>query len=143
MKMNSSKLGKRNKRGFSLVELLVVVVVIGILAAFAAPRYMDSIATAQTNKQAAAVALVEKAKDAYVTSLYQSGTLTGGTAYITTFNGLAEQAKLDLLSPFASGSLTISNLVKGTGQSSFTVGTITNDTGATGTIQRTRAAFVP
>jgi prepilin-type N-terminal cleavage/methylation domain-containing protein len=143
MKMNSSKLGKRKAQGFSLVELLVVVVVIGILAAFAAPRYMDSIVASQTSKQAAAVALVEKAKDAYITSLYQSGTLTGGTAYITTFNGLADQGKLDLLSPFASGSLTITNVLKGTGMSTFTVGTITNDTGATGTASRTRAAFAP
>lgn len=38
----------KNEKGFTLVELVVVIVVLGLLAAFAVPRFIDITTTART-----------------------------------------------------------------------------------------------
>ncbi len=45
-----SKFHKNNKKGFTLIELMIVVVIIGILAALAIPRFMRSTTKAKMSE---------------------------------------------------------------------------------------------
>jgi len=44
------KMHKRNRKGFTLIELMIVVVIIGILAALAIPRFMRSTTKAKQSE---------------------------------------------------------------------------------------------
>jgi prepilin-type N-terminal cleavage/methylation domain-containing protein len=57
--MEQRKSLMRNQEGFTLIEIIAVLVLLGILAAVAVPRYFDMQATAQENAIKGAIAAYE------------------------------------------------------------------------------------
>ncbi|NPU85336.1 MAG: prepilin-type N-terminal cleavage/methylation domain-containing protein [Syntrophaceae bacterium] len=73
-------LKKRNQKGFTLIEIIAVLVILGILAAIAIPKYLDMQADAKNKAVAGALSgLISAASMEYGQKLLQ------GTASATSF----------------------------------------------------------
>jgi type IV pilus assembly protein PilA len=70
---------KQMQKGFTLIELMIVVAIIGILAAIAIPAYQDYTIRAKVTE---GIGLADAAKTA-VAEAYQSGDIAGVTALAT------------------------------------------------------------
>ena len=66
---------KTNKKnGFTLIELIIVMVILGIMAAVAVPRYLDSISNAEESAEDAVISTIRSGlKQAANDSLYTNG----------------------------------------------------------------------
>lgn len=74
------RVAPHSRRGFTLLELLVVVVIIGLLAGLVGPKYFDQVGKSNTKIAQAQIASIEKALDQYRLDV---------GAYPTTEQGLA------------------------------------------------------
>ena len=72
--MNNSM--KRVQQGFTLIELMIVVAIIGILAAVAIPQYRDYTSKAKIGN---ALSSVDSLKTAVALCIQETGTKTGCT----------------------------------------------------------------
>jgi type IV pilus assembly protein PilA len=111
---------KTNKKGFTLVEIMIVVAIIGLLAAIGIPSIIGAYSNAQVNAKARNISEVNKAK----------GVLT-----LPTQSGIAGAMAADESTSIASGSAGYSNLLTAlkltTDFSALTVGGSTINIGTT------------
>jgi type IV pilus assembly protein PilA len=56
----------RTRKGFTLVELAVVIVIIGVLAAFGVPRFLKSVERSKCTESFAYLAAVRDAQERYI-----------------------------------------------------------------------------
>ncbi|MES2535014.1 MAG: pilin [Pseudomonadota bacterium] len=96
---------KQAQKGFTLIELMIVVAIIGILAAIAIPAYQDYVAK---SKVAAAYADIAGGKTGYELAVVE-GTASDAAGYMTK-SGLAAStgncSAIDVVAPSAVGAAT-------------------------------------
>ena len=77
------------QKGFTLIELMIVVAIIGILAAVALPAYQDYTARAKVSE----MIIAASSPKSLISEAFQSDSLAGVTAAATEYNARAQAEK--------------------------------------------------
>jgi type IV pilus assembly protein PilA len=116
------QLKQRAQQGFTLIELMIVVAIIGILAAVAIPQYKDY---TSKSKAASAIASVDALKKAVAICAQQEGVLTNCTT-ANTASGIPAFTATNLISAASVGANGVITLTIDAGKMGNTsAGTIT------------------
>ena len=77
----------KQRRGFTLLELLVVIVIIGLLAGYVAPRYFSQVGKSEVQVAKAQIDAIEKALDQYRLDTRRLPTTEQGLSVLVTRPG--------------------------------------------------------
>jgi len=93
---------RRNQRGFTLVELMIVVIIVGILAAVAIPMYQGATERAKASEAVAALGTIRGAMRVYFAEhgTYVNANFTDGDQ--VTNGGVLDVSDTDLLGRYFS-----------------------------------------
>ncbi len=104
---------KGTRKGFTLVELAVVIVIIGVLAAFGVPRFLKSVERSKASEAFAYLSAVRAAQERYVakegkyaTTIGDLDIVQGSLKYFTDSAGAAVTATTAMTTTSAGGAPT-------------------------------------